>query len=419
MHSDNPYAYSNSSQRKIVNTYGYLCSVYESMGKIWLESSSDNGQTWSIINNGKPVNGNTTAKNPSISSVPGTDEIAVVFQEGSKIRIIVAYPHDVTYGNFIQYDATVVNTNGLTDANPVVAVQTTSDNGGLYSIQSVYNKLFLIIWQNNGSSTPGLYYRLLQEDYLGNYGFVSSAVKISNTNADSKNPTLTTDLDSPSSNDFHLAWEQYIDNYNTEVRYYRIHRSGLSSINFIDYYVPSNNSGFVHSIKPSITVSNTGDVNLFWVGISWAGSSGDRVVLRTRNSAGSWGSNFSQYGSYVTMVNANTTDSQDMLGFVWNENNGSQINKFRRTGMYYNGTLNTTGNYLQLSNGSDINNMYAMSFKWNITLHVFKLSSSIGNLSKSNVPNYIGREGILRHDGVEYYCTISDVNAGGERINFV
>ncbi len=376
------------------------------MGKIWLESSSDNGQTWSIINNGKPVNGNTTAKNPSISSVPGTDEIAVVFQEGSKIRIIVAYPHDVTYGNFIQYDATVVNTNGLTDANPVVAVQTTSDNGGLYSIQSVYNKLFLIIWQNNGSSTPGLYYRLLQEDYLGNYGFVSSAVKISNTNADSKNPTLTTDLDSPSSNDFHLAWEQYINNYNTEVRYYRIHRSGLSSINFIDYYVPSNNSGFVHSIKPSITVSNTGDVNLFWVGISWAGSSGDRVVLRTRNSAGSWGSNFSQYGSYVTMVNANTTDSQDMLGFVWNENNGSQINKFRRTGMYYNGTLNTTGNYLQLSNGSDINNMYAMSFKWNITLHVFKLSSSIGALSKSNVPNYIGREGILRHDGVEYYCTL-------------
>jgi len=49
-------AIAGNGQRKIVKTSnGYLHQVYESLGKVWYERSTDNGQTWEIMNGGQPV----------------------------------------------------------------------------------------------------------------------------------------------------------------------------------------------------------------------------------------------------------------------------------------------------------------------------------------------------------------------------
>lgn len=53
--SDNADAFDNSSQRKFVNTYGKLCTVYESMGKVWYEKSTNNGADWILMNDGKAL----------------------------------------------------------------------------------------------------------------------------------------------------------------------------------------------------------------------------------------------------------------------------------------------------------------------------------------------------------------------------
>jgi len=78
--SNNINAYKNNSQRKIVRiANGDLYMVYESLGKVWLEQSTDNGSTWSLMNGGKPLSGSSEAKNPAIDFYGNTT--AVVYQE--------------------------------------------------------------------------------------------------------------------------------------------------------------------------------------------------------------------------------------------------------------------------------------------------------------------------------------------------
>ena len=50
-------AFNTNSQRKFIKSDdGYLHKVYQSLGHIWYEISADNGQTWEIMNDGKPLN---------------------------------------------------------------------------------------------------------------------------------------------------------------------------------------------------------------------------------------------------------------------------------------------------------------------------------------------------------------------------
>lgn len=49
-------ALSGSGQRKIIRTpMGNLHMVYESMGKVWYERSTNNGETWTLENNQNPL----------------------------------------------------------------------------------------------------------------------------------------------------------------------------------------------------------------------------------------------------------------------------------------------------------------------------------------------------------------------------
>ena len=64
--SNDATAFTNNSQRKLVRTQDtWLHQVYSSMGRVWLEHSTDNGQTWFLGNNGQPLD-NGAGKCPSI-----------------------------------------------------------------------------------------------------------------------------------------------------------------------------------------------------------------------------------------------------------------------------------------------------------------------------------------------------------------
>ncbi|MBI9072924.1 MAG: trypsin-like peptidase domain-containing protein [Melioribacteraceae bacterium] len=79
-------AYSNNNQRKIVRTLNsHLHQVYESMGKVWYERSTDNGNTWQLMNGGAPLD-NDNCSNPSIDYMYNT--VAIVYSKGSLINDI-------------------------------------------------------------------------------------------------------------------------------------------------------------------------------------------------------------------------------------------------------------------------------------------------------------------------------------------
>jgi hypothetical protein len=93
MISDDPSAFSNNSQRRLIETKAgsttWLHQVYTSAGHVWIEHSSDGGETWILGNNGQPLDGSAGGKNPSIACVDDPDPafdydyIGVVWQQPS------------------------------------------------------------------------------------------------------------------------------------------------------------------------------------------------------------------------------------------------------------------------------------------------------------------------------------------------
>lgn len=78
-HSNQTNAYSNPSQRRFIQTpdgVKHIC--YESMNRVWLEHSTDNGATWFLGNGGKPLS-SADSKNPSMSFYGNL--LGIVWQE--------------------------------------------------------------------------------------------------------------------------------------------------------------------------------------------------------------------------------------------------------------------------------------------------------------------------------------------------
>lgn len=109
--SNNEEAYSNNSQRKFIRTpNGRMYIIYESMGYIWLERSTDNGTTWELMHYGKPI-GNTLGKSPSMDYDPSGNLIVISYQEyyysDYKCRYVVYH----ALGNSYRYGDVEFETN--------------------------------------------------------------------------------------------------------------------------------------------------------------------------------------------------------------------------------------------------------------------------------------------------------------------
>ena len=127
--SNNASAFSNNSQRKLVETPdGWLHQVYESMGHVWYEAKSPAG-SWQIMNNGKPLD-NDQGKDPSIDwfSVPGHYiMITAAFQQKSGSSCSIQYAGFIyqngTYSSIFPASQQLVqlSDNYSVDVNPNIA----------------------------------------------------------------------------------------------------------------------------------------------------------------------------------------------------------------------------------------------------------------------------------------------------------
>jgi len=158
-HTNNLTAFSkNNSQRKTVQTPdNILHMVYESMGKVWYERSSDDGANWELVG---ALNQGRSAKNPSIDymwDVPsqagdGYKKVAIIYdgETGSGTYAVCMETYFLYNDEYLTY-----GTSFLSDPN------TESHNSNPVIALGVEQK-FMAIWINeqnelicgNGSITP-------------------------------------------------------------------------------------------------------------------------------------------------------------------------------------------------------------------------------------------------------------------------
>ncbi|MDP3148080.1 MAG: T9SS type A sorting domain-containing protein [Ignavibacteria bacterium] len=401
--SNTSTAFTNNSQRKFINLgNNRLYYVYSSMNKIWMEKSSDNGTTWGIANGGKSLT-NSTAKLPAVAAI--NDGLLIVCQTERPTGgyYIKAYTYSLYLDKIV--DSLLVADRGgksfAENAYPVIARK----NDGYPN----YHDTYLVVWEeaDYGVNNPGgLYY------YYGNSNFENYSGRISGTDQNSHNPTLAAAINDIS---FHLGWQQ-----SSYIAYRKI-KVNLSSLAFGSISAISFGSGNSSNLSPTIIEYN-GAAKIAWKGSRKILNVGyeQRVTYREISQAGNL-SVFSNFGSDVNSPVLSRNDYSTAFVLGWSENNGAD-NCFTDEYLSLILHLNTTGKDLQLSNGTDKNSMYAMSFNNSGMPYFLTQSNNIQSFYSISKANSLGinkgREGVVAKGSGELYFTIGDVNVNGENISF-
>ena len=278
--SNTSTSFQNNSQRKFVRTPdGTLHLVYESVGHVWYERSTDNGSTWSIANGGKPLD-TYGGKLPAIDC-QGNNDVVIVWEEayGGAAEIRVArFPGGTgVMGSY--YPITVFvddNQSYSQNWNPVIAYD--------------YEERATIAWENKGSSVlpigialrHGVLGTLYSNPYNWQYDYQTV---ISGTNSSCFNPTISAAKNPTDQYNmvYNLAWQ-----YNQSSNNYLINAVKITAnsggVTLSSVSNPSSGAGFWNNYNPSIVSMNDNTVRLVWTGYSpWYGY---RTVYRYNTTSG-------------------------------------------------------------------------------------------------------------------------------------
>ena len=421
--SDNNNSFENNSSRKFARTTdGSLHLVYESMGNVWYEKSTNNGTTWTIMNNGNPLSA-LNAKSPSLSAVG--DNVYVVFQEkksaGGSQLTLYSPCGCATGGNYILEDEDD-EVYATTDFMPVIAA---GANGEV-----------MIVWKRttvSGNKVAGLQYKFGYINYSTRTWYSTSSVADvlqdnlgTEINEYSTNPALdvSKSVVYPQQNVFQLAWEQpgeseeysHINYGKIDIQSPHTLVSSTGIVNISEYhYAP------LH-MKPSIIEFNRG-ARIVWK--SYYDIDGDGTsIVQTLVFKDPSSYNYWNFGSSVNSPVINKPD--DNLSYImgWSENNGGYAKIMDNTLHSRNlKTIPIEGKDLQISNGSSKLSMYAQHFNTTNPPNYFNLSQSIGSyygLQKGgNLTNYTDfRTGVASINRGRIFYALGELYLGNDLIEF-
>lgn len=449
--SNQTNAYSNTSQRRFVETFNpnlnlkTLHIVYESMGHVWYETSTNNGVTWNIMNNGRPLD-TGGGRTPSMDyhyqngSNNQMNEIIIVWQENFNgwacIKIATFY-HDGSsaYAPFVKlYDGFVLGPDQIEFAKPF------SENSNPvvgWTDQDVESQA-LILWQGKYDDIfgkiEGLVYKIGRITGAGATWDINIPAHLStqtfSTNINSVNPTITNYKESYYGYNWHIAWEQIINSSTSQIKYSRLDWNILNNqLTIGSIEEASLNSGYSKNYNPVIIVRKAGTsqeyIFLTWLGNRTSPTTETRVLLKYK-----LGSNWSVTGVYGTTpvqnfsINKGTemTNNLEPLALCWSEQSNypftTKLMKSPGSGIL---TIpNLTGKDMQINNGTNFSSMFANSFSSASLPYSFSLSQNFGSINKENsMQIFNGREGIVGKNDAQFFFALGDISVDGQNIKFV
>jgi hypothetical protein len=398
--SNNAVAFFNNSQRKIVQTPDYyLHQVYESMEHVWYEYSSNGGNTWTIGNQGCPLDVGG-GKCPSID-YNGTN-VAIVYQQPATspytytIQLVPIILQNNIYQPYVNTPTTIyyesIDSYSI-DANPSIAWDAGGD--------------FIVTLEKKNSAAAGIYW-LCGNLYTNPnpppgvnaplpYG-VSPAVKLPNTTNNSIHCSVYKNK-AGSTSSFALAYEQRNYSYSDTIKatdLYFYHNGSVWTQNNFPINVISSGTGPVNS-SPSIIQYADACQKICWIRDLSAGA-GDpysvNVVAWDEHSS----NQYNIYGLNTKSVSLNLRSNTNPY-FVWSEYwNGSWANKLCNGSTFL--PINTSGKDVQLTNGFikqmnpyfSLNFMFASSYSTLALPYPFQTSYTVGSyLSKGTTVQGYGR----------------------------
>ena len=403
-YSNQNSTFMNNNQNKVARTSDdKMHLVYESMGYVFYERSTDNGTTWQLMNNGKPLS-TYEAKHPSISF--NGNDLVIVYQErdgnGSKIML---YSTINSNSSLLEPapDETYINRNLV----PVIAFGANSE--------------VMVVWKRNvlsGTNQEGLYYKFGHLDY-GYYTQYSSGNLIDVVNqslAETLNPAIdvTKSITFPARNVFHIACQQPTGNY-SHINYLKIDvgtNNSLSSTTGVEDV--SSGCGYQYNYAPSISLSTSNVVNVAWAAMLYYPTGTRKVMTRTRTT--SWSSYFGQYGNSVFSPSVACYGSSSII--AWSETNGSGYSdKFLKWGGVH--TANTTGKDLQIYSTTTLQDMRIVSFNGTSSPYSFTQSTDLYTLNKENpLAMRSGVQVVAAQGKTEFYFRIGDISFNGQNVAF-
>jgi hypothetical protein len=425
--SNTSSTYDNTSQRKFVrSSNGYLHRVYESIGNIWYERSTNNGVSWQIMNNGKPLN-SFEAKQPAIDFYHNNQSIAIVFQEKSnsstKIKLAVFFD-GFTNPQIEEIDA--VNASFET-INATPAIAWSGNNNIVVTYKNISNLTSILV-------KPDLYVFNIFD-------------KINLASGNSFNPSMVATKYNSVTDTFYLAYQEL----DTKIYYVYFTReeSPESLPGDEDWFLVDSfreeisvGSGYSKNYNPVISLRKvSGDP---WVYITWIGWRNyvqeeeglnkitvnpigeTRLLLRRKSRGGN--STFNVYGNAVNNQSSNkgTTlvSNAESFAIAWSEQSGNSF--FNKLVKYSQSntpiTISTIGKSLQVNNSADFSNMFANTFQSSQVPYSFSLSPNFNSNNQNKINSlqvYNGREGIVTKDSVSFYFALGDIICNGNLINFI
>jgi len=430
--------YENNSQRKFVRANNVLFSVHESIGKVWIEFSRDNGQTWELSNSGSSLFNGAEAKNPSIEfiNLDGSTSLILVAAQlnNNGDSKIVASLSKITSTTFLELDYEEwANGDGgsfSTNNYPAIAMVGSSlfmiswvvSDGGYSFVDFVVGEIV-----NDGFGNLSLNYPTQNQDYI------SSESIIRNISLYSSKP-----IQIQNQNELYSCWFAYESEESSQYSRIYVKKFDVGT----NYHLNSSNSaevssgsGYTQNYNPSIVAFGEG-ARVCWLGTRLyvdekeeeSPTEGEtpvyehRVIFKDPSYYRYW--NFIKTnGNTAHSPSINKTDGNTAYIFGWSEDDGSER-------VFANNSLNsiytmvsTTGKDLQLSNGASTSSMYVNTFNSSSLPYSFAstidINSFYGIQKSSGISISSGREGIVYKDSVQFYFCMGDISVDGEPVEFV
>jgi|GEM_PF-5632206 hypothetical protein len=407
-------AFSNSSQRKLVYSFSSssvnLHLVYESLGRIWYETSSDGGSTWVLRNGGKPIS-SVTSKLPSIV-MSGQSDVLICYQEQNGEGYNIKIKHYDDLYDIIRDSSTVASRAAgeyTDDTNPAIVADPTSNSSN-----------FIVAWTgcDGNGNYPSLYYKygkLTQgtSGYL-EVSWLSSEQIVTGTDANSQTPTVDCLSTSSTNIKFHLAWEQRNSGYTqSAIDYCMLSDNGSGALTVGTVQNISSGDGYTINKKPSIIATQGPGARVEWNGV---GSSS--VAVFTDPST----SRFWNFGSNVNNVSINAASYNGVMSkyvVAWAKTDATSQYTDNTTLSTITSLSGISGSNIQISNGSQATGIRAMSLNTSSLPYSFS-NQQIYSVNKTDaLAISSGRGSSIFNDNAQYFYTLGDVSVDGQNVKFI